>query len=136
MPTVLLATDADWIHEEVDAAIAGDDLQVLRVKSGFDVLPTVRELEPDLVVLDMQIGNMGAIAVTHELRHDESIGRLGHVQVLILLDRDDDIFLAERVDADGWVVKPLDAFALSRATAALLQGGRWTEGRPAESAGL
>lgn len=136
MPTVLLATDADWIHEEVDAAIAGDDVQVLRVSSGADVLPVVREIEPDLVICDMQIGNMGAIAVTTELRHDESIGRLPHVQVLILLDRDVDVFLAERADADGWIVKPLNAFRLRRAVATLLQGGRWTEARPAEDASL
>ena len=28
----------------------------------------------------------------------------------MLLDRDADVFLARRSDADGWLVKPLDAF--------------------------
>jgi len=125
---VLLATDADWIHEEVDAAIAGDDIEVLRVRQGVDVLPTVHAGAPDLVVLDLQIGNMGGMASCMDLRLDESVGRLEHVPVLMLLDRDADVFLAERCDADGWIVKPIDPFRLRRAAAALLAGGTWTEG--------
>lgn len=128
MPKVLLATDADWIHEEVDAAIAGDDIEVLRVRQGKDVLPAVYELEPDLVVLDLQIGNMGGMAACMNIRLDESVGKLDHVPILMLLDRDVDAFLAKRSDADGWVVKPLDAFRLRKAATALLGGGTHHEG--------
>jgi DNA-binding response OmpR family regulator len=130
VPRVLLATDADWIHEEVDASLAGDDIEVLRVRQGHDVLPAVHQLEPDLVVLDLQIGNMGGMAACMNIRLDESVGRLDHVPVLMLLDRDVDSFLASRADADGWVVKPLDAFRLRRAATALLGGGTYTEGLP------
>ena len=129
MPRVLLATDADWIHEEVDAAIAGDDIDVIRVRQGVDVLPTVHAGAPDLVVLDLQIGNMGGMAACMDIRLDESVDRLPHIPVLMLLDRDADIFLAERCEADGWTVKPLDPLKLRRAAMALLAGGTWTDGR-------
>jgi DNA-binding response OmpR family regulator len=129
VPRVLLATDADWIHEEVDAAVAGDDIEVLRVRQGVEVLPAVHAGEPDLVVLDLQIGNMGGMAACMDIRLDESVDRLDHVPVLMLLDRDADVFLAERCDADGWIIKPLDPFRLRRAATALLAGGTWTEGR-------
>ncbi len=125
---MLLATDADWIHEEVDASLAGDDIEVLRVRQGVDVLPTVHELAPDLVVLDLQIGNMGGMAACMDLRLDESVDRLGHVPVLILLDRDVDAFLANRAEADGWIVKPIDSFRLRKAATALLAGGTYQEG--------
>ena len=125
---MLLATDADWIHEEVDAALAGDDIEVLRVREGVDVLPTVHELAPDLVVLDLQIGNMGGMAACMDLRLDESVGRLPHIPVLILLDRDVDAFLANRAEADGWIVKPIDSFRLRKAATALLAGGTYQEG--------
>ena len=128
VPRILLATDADWIHEEVDAAVAGDDLEVLRVRQGTDVLPAVRELGPDLVILDLQIGNMGGMAACMDLRLDQSVGRLEPVPVLMLLDRDVDAFLASRSDADGWLAKPLDAFRLRKATTALLDGGTYREG--------
>ena len=126
---MLLATDADWIHEEVDAAIAGDDIEVFRVRQGVEVLPAVHAGAPDLVVLDLQIGNMGGMASCMDIRLDESVGKLSHIPVLMLLDRDADVFLAERCDADGWVIKPLDAFRLRRAATALLAGETWTEGR-------
>ena len=130
MPRVLLATDADWIHEDVDAAIAGDDIEVFRVNHGVDVLPAIKAGRPDLVILDLQIGNMGGMATCLEIHHDESVGRIDYsVPVLMLLDRDADIFLAERSEADGWLVKPLDSFRLRRAATALLAGGTWTEGR-------
>ena len=137
MPRVLLATDADWIHEDIDAAIAGDDIEVLRVHTGVEVLPAIKAGRPDLVILDLQIGNMGGMATCMEIRLDESIDRIDYaVPVLMLLDREADIFLAERCAADGWLVKPLDSFRLRRAATALLDGGTWTEGRqPAAEVG-
>lgn len=125
---MLLATDADWIHEEIDAALAGDDIEVLRVREGVDVLPAVHELAPDLVVLDLQIGNMGGMAACMNVRLDESVDRLPHTTILMLLDRDVDAFLANRAEADGWIVKPLDAFRLRKAATALLAGERYEEG--------
>ena len=62
VPEVLIATDADWIHEEVDAALADESTQVRRVRTGREVVKTIAPKPPDLVVLDLQIGNMGGIA--------------------------------------------------------------------------
>jgi DNA-binding response OmpR family regulator len=125
---VLLATDADWIHDEVDAALSGDDIEVIRVHQGTEVLPAVQSMGPDLVVLDLQIGNMGGMAACMSLRLEESVDKLPHVPVLMLLDRDVDAFLAKRCEADGWIVKPLDAFRLRRAATAVMGGERYTEG--------
>jgi DNA-binding response OmpR family regulator len=134
VPRVLLATDADWIHQEIDAALADDDVEVLRIRNGVDVLPATHELAPDLVILDMQIGNMGGMAACMNLRLDESVDRLEHVPVLILLDRDVDAFLAARCEADGWLAKPLDPFRLLRAATELLAGGTYHEGNAEASA--
>jgi hypothetical protein len=42
--------------------------------------------------------------------------------VLMLLDRQADVFLAKRSGAEGWIVKPLDAFSLRNAATAILEG--------------
>lgn len=125
--TILLATDADEVLDEVDAALADAGTSVSRVRHGTDVLPAVRAVEPDLVVLDLQIGNMGGMATCMNLRLEEGAGRLDRQRVLMLLDRPDDVFLARRSGADGWLVKPLDAFRLRRASEAVLGGGSWVE---------
>ena len=71
----------------------------------------VAEHLPDLAVIDLQIGNMGGMAACLDLRLEDGAGRLAHVPVLMLLDRQADVFLARRSGADGWLVKPLDASA-------------------------
>jgi DNA-binding response OmpR family regulator len=132
VPEVLLATDADWIHDEVAAALDGDH-EVRRVRRGSDVVDAVAEREPALFVLDLQIGNMGGMAACMALRLEAGAGRLPDVSVLMLLDREADVFLAKRCDADGWLVKPLDAFRVRRAAKALLDGGEYKEGVVTES---
>lgn len=127
MPTVLLATDADWIRDEVEAALADADTTVSRVRRGVDVLPAVQALDPDLVVLDLQIGTMGGVATTYDLRLEEGALRIDPVRILLLLDRADDRFLARHSGADGWMVKPLDGFRLRRAARAVLAGDGWFE---------
>ena len=130
---MLIATDADWIFDEVDAALTEGDTTVRRISRGADVLPAIAEAQPDLVVLDLQIGNMGGMAACMAIRLEESGGRLPHLPVLMLLDRVADLFLARRSHADGWLVKPLDAFRLRRAADALLAGGEWFELEPVEA---
>jgi DNA-binding response OmpR family regulator len=127
MTTVLLATDADWLYDDVDAAIGTADTTVCRVRRGADVLAAIHEVEPDLVILDLQIGNMGGMATCMTIRHEEGMGRIPITAVMMLLDRSADTFLAQRCDADGWLVKPLDAFRLRRAATALLDGGTYVE---------
>ena len=128
MPAVLLATDADWIFDEVDAALASDEHHGVPGAPGVDVLPAIAEVDADLVILDLQIGNMGGMATCMTIRNEEGADRLPITAVLMLLDRAADMFLAHRADADGWVIKPLDAFRLRRATATLLDGYSWCEG--------
>ena len=133
MAIILLATDADWILDEVEAALVDDRLSVSRVRRGVDVVPAIVELQPALVMLDLQIGNMGGMAACVGIRHEQGMDRIGPLPVLMLLDRAADVFLAQRSQADGWLIKPLDAFRIRRATEALLAGYGYVEGvDPAE----
>src|SRR4051794_8935330 len=127
MADILLATDAEWIRDEVEAALATPERPMRWVRHGMDVLPAVAELTPALIVLDLQIGNMGGMATCMALHLEAGAGRLPRVPVLMLLDRSADIFLARRSDADGWLVKPIDAFRLRKAATALLGGGTYED---------
>lgn len=127
MTAVLVATDADWIHAEVDAALADESTQVFRVDAGRQTPAAVAETEPDLVVLDLQIGNMGGIATFIHLRQEAEEERLPDAPVLLLLDRAADVPLARQVGLDGWLIKPLDRYRLRRAAADLLSGGTFHE---------
>src|SRR4051794_18872061 len=125
MPDVLIASDGDRVHREVESVLAGPGTTVRRVHRGADVLPAVVERTPDLLGGDMPIGNKGAFAVTLDLGREAGAGRADDVRVLILLARRADVFLARRSTAEGWVIKPLDPIRLRRAAKALLSGGTY-----------
>ncbi len=110
---LLLATEADHIHREVDAAVGGT-YRVLRVRAGADVRAAVIEHDPTVVVLDLQIGNMGGMATCLDLRLEGRARRIPAQRVVLLLDREADVFLAKQAEADQWQIKPLDPLALRR----------------------
>jgi len=125
--TVLIASDANWVVEEVTAALSSVDDAVRVVSRGQDVLPAVADHAPDLAVIDLQIGRMGGMATCLDLRLEEGAGRLPHVPVLMLLDRRPDVFLARRAQAEGWLVKPLDALRVRKAITTILGGGTYED---------
>ena len=127
VPAFLLAADAPWVVDEVTAALSSPQDTVQVVRTGEAVRGAVAEEPPDLVILDLQIGNMGALAACMDLRLEESAGRIDPVPVLVLLDRRPDVFLARRMEADGWLMKPLAPIRLRKAVRALLAGDRFED---------
>ena len=126
VPTVLVAADAAFVRDDVIAALAGD-YTVLAVGGGRDVRTAVAENHVDIAVIDMQMGSMGGIAATMDLRLEESGGRIGHVPVLLMLDRRADVFLARRAGAEGFLIKPVSPLKLRRAVTALLAGDEYED---------
>jgi len=120
MATVLVAADGKWVRDQVRTALAASDTTVIEVTKGQDVRAAVAEYEPDLVILDMQIANMGGVAVAIDLHLETEAGRLPEARILLLLDREHDRFLAQRADADAELVKPVDAGTLRRTMKQLL----------------
>src|SRR5215475_9259825 len=120
MTTILVAADAQWVRDQVRAAFVGPGQEVVEVTRGQDVRDAFAEYDPDLVILDMQIGNMGGVAVALDLRLEESAGRLDRANILLLLDREADEFVGRRADVDLMLVKPVDAGILRRAAKQVL----------------
>ena len=120
MSTIVVAADAKWVRDLVKSACTAKDQRVIEVTRGQDMRDVVGDEKPELVVLDMQIGNMGGLAVAIDLRLEGSAGRIPDTSILLLLDREADRFLAKRVDADAELVKPVDPGTLRRTVAELL----------------
>ena len=119
---VLIASDLVSLRAELRSMLESPEIAIIEASSGPDVRQLVNAGGIDLVIMDMQIGSMGAMAICLDMRHEESYGAAGHVPVLMLLDRRPDVFLARRSGAEGFVVKPLDPLRVRRAVRALLRG--------------
>src|SRR3954468_24401951 len=96
MTTILVAADAQWVRDQVRSAFVGPGQEVVEVTRGPDGRDTFARLEPELVVLDLQIGNMGGVAVALDLRNEESGGRAPRARILLLLHRRDHACMAPR----------------------------------------
>ncbi|MFI5046587.1 MAG: PleD family two-component system response regulator [Acidimicrobiia bacterium] len=120
MSSILVAADAQWVRDLVKTACTRPGQRVIEATRGQDVRDIVGREQPDVVVLDMQIANMGGIAVSIDLRLEGAAGRIPDVSILLLLDRVADRFLAKRADADGELVKPVDPATLRRTIDGLL----------------
>ena len=117
---VLLATAEDHIFQEISASLSKNH-QIIRVSEGSNVLKTLISTSPVLIILDLQIGNMGGMATSLDLRLEQRAGRIPNQKILMLLDREADEFLGKRSEADCWIIKPIDPLSLSRKVAELLK---------------
>ena len=125
---ILIATDAQWVLNEIQAVFGSPSTTIQVVTNGRLVAPAVAERTPDIAILDMQVGSMGGMAITMDLRLDHSSGALPDVPILMLLDREADVHMARRSGANGWIIKPLDALRLQRAANAVASGDSWHDG--------
>ena len=131
---ILIATDAQWVLNEIQAVFGSSSTTIQVVTNGRLVSPAVAERTPDIAILDMQVGSMGGMAITMDLRLDYSSGALPNVPILMLLDREADVHMARRSGANGWIIKPLDALRLRKAVNAIAAGGCYAEGVPVPEA--
>lgn len=98
---------------------AEDDIEVVGSASdGAEALSVVRELRPDVVLMDVQMPVMDGIAATRELVRDE----LAKVLILTTFDRDDYLFDALRAGASGFLLKNSDPDELVGAVRAVGHG--------------
>ncbi len=120
MTTVLVAADGAWVRNLVRTSVGSHETQIIECTRGQDVRDVVAEQKPDIVVLDMQIGNMGGIAVALDLHLEAGAGRAPDVPIILLLDRKADYFLAVRANVDVVLLKPVDPSTLHKTVMELI----------------
>ena len=127
MPLIYIVSDSQDLKNLVSSAIARPDYDLVELSSGNELMELLEEESPDLVILDLQIANMGATAITLDIRLGEKAKRIDPTKVLVLLDRRADVFMTRRSGADGFVIKPLDSLKIRKAVNAVLESGRFED---------
>lgn len=107
MGKVLLVADAAWVVNEVKSSLSlgGWDIEV--TSDPRKTIDLVTDTEPQVVIVDMQVGSMGGMAVIRAIRGEIDDG--DRPRLVLLLDRSADRFLAGRAGADACVAKPINA---------------------------
>ncbi len=108
--TILLVTDTDSVRDRVHASLAGTGITIVDHDDPRTAAETAYREAVDTVLVDMQVGSMGAMAVTRSIR--SAARDRDPIPVTILLDRGADAFLAKRAGAANWVGKDEGSAAL------------------------
>lgn len=111
---LLLVADAVWVRNDVAAALPSSDWSIHHADPHVVVEAAVKH-PPTAVVVDMQVGSMGGMAVIRRLREAMSMGILPTAPLILLLDRTADRFIAKRSGADRSLVKPFTAQEMRKA---------------------
>ncbi len=127
MPLIYIVSDSQNLKNSVSSAIARPDYDLVELSSGNELMELLKEESPDLVILDLQITNMGATAITLDIRLGERAKSINPTRVLVLLDRRADVFMTRRSGADGFLIKPLDSLKIKKAVNAVLKSGRFED---------
>ncbi|HJS71477.1 MAG TPA: response regulator [Acidimicrobiia bacterium] len=115
MPTALVVADGSWVTNEVRSALSIGAWQIEEISDPRTVTDRLEESRVDAVIVDMQVGSKGGMAVVRSIR--QVTDGMTRPRLVLLLDRSADEFLARRAGADASVLKPFDAPALRAALA-------------------
>lgn len=116
MNKILLVADSASVRNRVHAALAGTDVTIIDHTDPKTAASTAYAEQVDSVIVDMQVGSMGAMAVSRAVR--SAAGTASPIPVTILLDRVADAFLAKRAGAHNWVSKEQSPTELRKAVGA------------------
>jgi DNA-binding NarL/FixJ family response regulator len=120
---VVLADDQILVRSGFRALLdAEDDIEVVgEASDGAEALAMCRELQPDLVLMDIRMPEVDGLTATRRITEDD---RLDRVRVLILttFEIDEYVYEALRAGASGFLVKHTEPDELIRAVRVVAAG--------------
>jgi DNA-binding NarL/FixJ family response regulator len=100
---VLIVDDHDLFRSGLRNLLEEEGVQIVgEASAGQEALKIVRELAPDVVVMDLNMPGMGGVEAT---RHISTIAPLTRVLMLTISDQDNDVIDAIMAGACGYLLK-------------------------------
>ncbi|MCX5598984.1 response regulator transcription factor [Streptomyces phaeochromogenes] len=123
MIRVLLADDQSLVRAGFKALLdAQPDIEVAgEAADGEAALRAVRELRPDVVLMDIRMPLLDGLAATRRITDDEGLNDV-KVVMLTTFELDEYVFEAIRSGASGFLVKDTEPEELLRAVRAVVEG--------------
>jgi DNA-binding NarL/FixJ family response regulator len=119
---IVIAEDHEMFTEGLQAMLRGKYEVAAAVRDGADVVPTVREVQPDLVLLDLSLPHRTGLDILRELKSLDP-----PVRVVVVTMHVDSVLVdaAVRLGASAFVPKDADFAELRTAIKEVLAGRRY-----------
>ena len=129
-PRILVADDDPIVQQFVSSILVENRYQVFTASDGRQALDMVRELMPDLVILDLIMPYRDGYEVLRLLQEKEETRKIP-VIILSAKSREEDIIRGLEAGAEDFMIKPFNALELvARARKILARtlnvGMQWT----------
>lgn len=116
---LMIADDHKLFREGIKALLAvTDNIEIIgEAEDGDSVLKQARELEPDVILMDINMPGLNGIRATEQILEKQPQTR---IIMLTMLEDDASIFLAMRAGARGYLLKgadPQEVLSVIRAVA-------------------
>ena len=123
MIRIVLVDDQELVRTGLRALAERDgDIEVVgEAADGRAGLARVRELRPDLVLMDLRMPLLDGIAATARITADQTLDEV-RVVVLTTFDEDEDVLAAIRAGAAGYLLKDVAPAALREAVRVVAGG--------------
>jgi len=122
MKTVLVADDNPVSRELIREILETDDCEVIEASDGREALEKLRQHQPDLALLDIQMPVLDGNTVIRELRADPRFSQLP-VVALTAYTIQGDRETALSLGFDSYITKPIDIPVFRAKVAELLRKG-------------
>ena len=127
MAVIYVVEDDDSIREMLLYALKAAGFDAMGMDNGSDVLPTLEDSPPDLLLLDIMLPGIDGISI---LRNMRSSGAMEGIPVIMLTAKGSELDRVKGFDcgADDYVVKPFSVMeVISRVKAVLRRCGEKSE---------
>ncbi len=119
---VLVVDDSEVLRKIVSFNLTREGYQVDEAKDGREALEKLRQIKPDLVILDIMMPYVDGFEVLRSMRKDPE---LSHIPVIMLTAKggEDDPKTALELGANGFLTKPFSPLKLLEEVRRVIQRG-------------
>jgi CheY-like chemotaxis protein len=119
---VLAEDDYDYaiVIERALEKAAGVPVEIRRARTGLEALVLLRDVVPDLLLLDLKMPGMAGHEILEEIKGDDALRSIP-VAILTSSDRDHDVAKSYGLGGNHFITKPSNPLELEEKLGALLR---------------
>lgn len=118
---VLVADDDQLIRTSVREGLSDAGYVFVECHDGTEVLSAIRQHQPDLLILDVEMPKLGGVEVCRIVKANQSTTGFGFIPVILMTARRTGKVEGLELGADDYLIKPFDMLELSARVKSMLR---------------